>query len=676
AATANLVTRTLPSPLTLRDLGVHRLKDLGRPEQLFQLTHPALATEFPPLATLDLRPNNLPTQTSAFIGRDSELRAIRARLDDRAVRLITLTGPGGTGKTRLALRAAADQIDRFSDGVYLVDLVSATDPDALLALVATAVGIAETPEMPPLEELRRQLRPRRMLLVLDNFEQVASAAPLLVELLADCPDLKLLVTSRHALRVRGETIIAIPPLSMPLAEGHARSAVELSQFEAIQLFVERARGVRPDFRLTDDNAAAVAEICRRLDGLPLAIELATARMNLFSPEALRDRLGSRLAMLGGGARDLPERQQTLRATIEWSYQLLDPPEQRLLELLSVFASASVDAVEAVASGLAAAAGVALDGLDGLGSILDKSLVRHAEATEGDAVPRIVMLETIREYASERLEAQPAYAAAARERHADYYARLARVASDAPSGDSDDDPAGDRLSPDIENLRIAWRQAVVARNLDRLGDLRGALWQRYEGRGWYRASVELINDLLAVLETTPAGPERWREEVLLRTSLARMLTLQLGYGGETEDAYARALALFDGQREVPLLFPVLRSLASFHGFRGEFAKGIEYAHDILRLADAEDDASMRVDGYFLLGSYTAFLGRLEEGLGFIDEAIRAFDSRAYRARKLRLGIDARVSSLTTSAFLKWILGFPDQAVARADRAIAIATDLDH
>jgi predicted ATPase len=675
-ATAALVEAGLAGPLALRDLGLHRLKDLGRPEHVFQLTHPDLPAEFPPLSTLDLRPNNLPTQTSAFVGRDAEVRAIRARLDDPATRLVTLTGPGGTGKTRLALRVAADQIDRFSDGVFFVGLASATDSDTVIALIATAVGIAGTPDRAPLEELRRQLRPRRILLVLDNFEQVASAAPVLIELLADCPDLKLLVTSRQALRVRGETVVTIPPLSMPVEAGHATSAAELGQFEAIQLFVERARNVRSEFRLTDDNAAAVAEICRRLDGLPLAIELATARMNLFSPEALRDRLGSRLKLLGGGARDLPERQQTLRATIEWSYQLLDPAEQRLLELLSVFAGATVDAVVSVAGGLAEAAGIDLDPLDGLGSLVDKSLVRHAEGADGNAPPRIAMLETIREYAAERLESQPAFAAAARDRHAAFYAALANAASETAADAPDDDAAGDRIAPDIENFRIAWRHAVAARDGDRLAGLRPILWQRYERRAWYAASVEMITDLLAVLETTPAGPERWREEVLLRTSLARILTLQLGYTGAVEDAYARALAMFEGQREVPQLFPVLRSLASFHGFRGDFATGIEYAREIITLADAQGDASMRVDGQFLLGSYTSFLGRLEEGLAILDGAIRSFESGGYRPRKLRLGIDARVSSLTTSGFLLWILGSPDAAVARADRAVEIATELDH
>jgi predicted ATPase/class 3 adenylate cyclase len=674
-STAELLGGNLPHTVTLRDLGEHRLKDLGRPERLFQLAHPDLPAGFPPLATLDLRPNNLPTQTSGFVGRETELQRLRERLDDAGVRLVTLTGPGGTGKTRLALRAAADQIDRFTDGVFFVDLITATDGDAVLALVATAVGLADTKDRSPLDELRRRLRSQDVLLVLDNFEQVASAAPVLVELLADCPGLKLLVTSRQALRVRGENIVTVPPLSLPAAAAHATSADELNQFEAIQLFVERARAVKPDFRLTDDNAAAVAEICRRLDGLPLAIELATARMNLFSPEALRERLGSSLKALGSGARDLPERQQTLRATIEWSYQLLGPAEQRLFELLSVFAGASVEAVEAVALGLDEAAGTELDALDGLGSLVDKSLVRQVDATDGDRMPRVIMLETIKEYAAERLAAQPAFAAEARESHARYFAESAVDAAKAAAA-ADGEPSVDRLAPDLDNLRIAWRHSVGLANLQRLNELRDALWPLYDRRGWYHATTELIRDLLGVITARQAPADRWQQELTLRTNLARALTLWRGYSREAEDAYADALALFEGQREVPQLFPVLRSLASFHGFRGEVDKAIEYAKQILRLADAQADASMRVDGEFILGANIGFSGQLETGLGHLNEAIQEFETGGYRPRKLRFGIDVRVSCLATAGFFDWLLGHPDRAVGRIDRAVAIATGLDH
>ena len=663
-STAAIVDGRLPDGARLRDLGEHRLKDLGRPARLFQLGHPGLPAEFPPLSTLDNRPNNLPTETSAFVGRDAELEALRERLDDVNVRLLTLTGPGGTGKTRLAIRAAADQVDRFTDGVYFVDLITATDSEAVLALMVTAVGIADTAELSPLDALRRRLRGQQVLLVLDNFEQVTVAAPTLVALLAECPGLKILVTSRQALRVRGENVVSVPPLSLPGAAAGAMSADQVSQFEAIQLFVERARGVRSDFRLTDDNAAAVADICRRLDGLPLAIELATARLNLFSPEALRDRLAGSLKALGSGARDLPARQQTLMATIEWSYQLLSPSEQRLFEILSVCAGCSVEAVEAVAAGLDDATGEELDALEGLSSLLDKSLIRQVEATDGDPMRRVVMLETIKAYATKRLDAQPELAAAARESHARYFAALAHEAED------------ETLAAELDNLRIAWRHSVAAQDVERLNVLRDALWPMLEARGLYRATIEFIDDVLGVVAASPDSPDRWQKELTLKTKRARAMMLLHGYSAEVEGAYAEALALVQEHGEVPQVFPILRSLGSFHALRGEFDKGIRYANEILRLAGAEGDGSMIVDGYSMLGADTGFSGQLETGLGYLDQAIAAFEGGGYQPRRLRLGLDPRVSCLTTSGFFLWLLGYPDQAVGRADRAVALATELDH
>jgi predicted ATPase/class 3 adenylate cyclase len=670
-ATASLVAGTLPARTTLRDLGEHRLKDLERPERLYQLVHPDLAAEFPPLATLDRRPNNLPTQASAFVGRETELQGIRERLDDPKVRLLTLTGPGGTGKTRLALRAAADQIDRFTHGVFLVDLAAARDTDAVVALVARAVGLEDQSGHSPVDELRRRLRPQQLLLVLDNFEQVTVAAPTLVELLNDCPDLKLLVTSREALSVRGEHLFTVPPLSLP-EDARGASAADVSQFEAIQLFVERARAVKGDFHLTDDNAAAVLEICRRLDGLPLAIELATARIALFPPEALRERLGSRLKGLGGGARDLPARQQTLRATIDWSYQLLEPGEQRLLELLSIFAGSGIEAVEAVAADLEPVTAGGFDVIDGLSSLVNKSLIRQTTET-GDA--RFGMLETIREFTTERLAASPEYAAAAHEAHAAYFAALAADAWASATAGRADDPLAS-VARDLDNLRVAWRHGVQREDRGRLAQLADPLWHILERRGWYHATIELIRDELALLAKEPESEERWRRELTLRTSLARAIMVLRGYTGEVEDAYHDALALFEGQRELPQIFPVLRSLASFHGYRGEFDKSIRLGREILRLAETTDDPRIRMEGAFVVGSYLTFTGDLRGGLAMLDEAIATFRDPGFRPGRMALGNDPRVSCMTTTGFLLWLLGFPDRAVERADEGVAIARQLDH
>jgi predicted ATPase/class 3 adenylate cyclase len=673
AAAAALVMDQLPNGATLRDLGEHRLKDLGRPERVFQLVHQGLVSSFPPLPTLNRRPNNLPTQASAFVGRGAELEEIRKRLEDGGVRLLTLTGPGGTGKTRLALHAAADEIDRFDDGVFFVDLSAIRDTESVLIAIARAIGLSETGDGPPREEVARQLRERRVLLVLDNFEQVTVASTMVVQLLHDCPWLKLLVTSREALRVRGEHLFSVPPLSMPKASPRHSSAGQLARFEAIQLFVERAQAVRSDFQLTDENAEAVSQICLRLDGLPLAIELATARINLFSPEALCDRLDSRLQLLRSGARDLPVRQQTLRATIEWSYQLLEPREQRLFELLSAFSSTGLEAVEVVAGRVDGLSETGVDTLDGLTSLLDKSLIQQANLGVGE--PRLLMLETIKEYAAERLADLPEFCAAAYRAHASYFADFAQRQWERLTGQQRE-PALAAMAADIENLRVAWRYWVAERDLDQLNKLVDSLWLLYDARGWYHATIELTTDLLDVLASSPSTPERAAQEVTLRTSLARALMAIKGYTTEVEDAYERALELFEGTPELPQLFPVLRGLANFYIYRAEFEKGAQVGREILRLAELQDDPSMRIDGHFLLGANLAFLNEIHSGLDHLEKAIAYSKPERQRSRQFRLGNDPLVACFTTSGFILWILGFPDRAVERAKAAVALATRLEH
>jgi predicted ATPase/class 3 adenylate cyclase len=673
AAAAALVMDQLPEGSTLRDLGEQRLKDLGRPERVFQLVHPDLPASFPPLVTLSRRTSELPDQPSMFVGRASELKEIGERLEDESVRLLTLTGPGGIGKTRLALRAAADGVDRFEDGALFVDLSAARDSASVLAAIARTIGLSDTPDESLLDELTRQLQEQRVLLLLDNFEQVTAGAPTAAQLLHGCHRLKLLVTSREALHVRGEHLFAVPPLSLPTEARRPASAEQLAGYEAIQLFVARAQAIRPDFRLTDDNAAAVAEICLRLDGLPLAIELATARINLFSPDALRDRLGSRLQLLRSGARDLPARQQTLRATIEWSYQLLEPGEQRLFELLSAFSGIAFDAVEAVAGGIDGLRETGIDTLDGLASLADKSLIRQAGAGAGE--PRLAMLETIREYAAERLDDLPDFSAAGRRAHAVYFADFAQRQWEHLTGD-EGDTAFAAMAAETENLRLAWRYWVAERDLDQLNRLVDSLWLLYDRQGSYHATIELTTELLNVLASIPSTPERAMQEATLRTSLARALMAINGYTQEVEEAYTRALGLFEGQRELPQLFPVLRGLATFYNYRAEFDKGAEIGREILRLADARDDASMRADGHLVLGSSLALQHDLHGGLDHLDKAIASFESERHRPRRFRLGNNPGVASFTTSALTLWMLGFPDRARERATRAVALATELEH
>jgi predicted ATPase len=416
-ATHELVRDELPEETGLRDLGERRLKDLSRPERVFQITSSSLPSEFPPLKTLDSRRNNLPTQPTPLVGREKELEEVLALLRSSDVRLLTLTGPGGTGKTRLGMQAAAELTDEVENGVFFVALSAITDPALVAPTIARTLGLTESGTQPPEELLKGYLHDRQTLLVLDNFEQVLESVPLLDELLSAAPSLKILATSRTPLRLYGEHEFPVPPLSLP-DPGSLPPLERLTQYGALRLFVERARAVKPDFSLTKENAPAVVEICARLDGLPLAIELAAARIKLLPPQAMLSRLGNRLKLLTGGARNLPQRQRTLRSAIEWSYGLLDEGEKILLGRLAVFSGGStLEAVEAVCD---ARGDLPVDVLDGASSLLDNSLLRQ-EVVAGDE-PRFVMLETIHGFALEKLE-ESSDAEAIKRAHAEYLLAL-------------------------------------------------------------------------------------------------------------------------------------------------------------------------------------------------------------------------------------------------------------
>ena len=412
SATAELAGDELPGAVSLRNLGEHQLRDLSRPQQLIQLAVEGLPSEFPPVRTLGNRPTNLPWQPTSLVGREHELAAIVERLHDDT-RLLTLTGPGGVGKTRLALQAAADALDDFPDGAFLVALEPVTEAALVPAAFAQALGVRGREGLPLEDALREFVRDRELLVVADNFEHLVDAAPLLNLLLGASSGLRFLVTSRARLRLSAEQEFPVEPLPVPASATSETKEIAVRS-DAVALFAERARAARPDFELTDPNAAAVTEICMRLDGLPLAIELAAARTRVLSPQALLARLEQRLPILMGGARDLPERQQTLRAAIDWSYRLLAEPEQRFLARLSVFVGGfTLEAAEAVS----APDTLGLDTLDALATLVDNSLVRGAE--QGTEEPRFAMLETIREFARDELEAS-SEAGDFRRRHAEHF----------------------------------------------------------------------------------------------------------------------------------------------------------------------------------------------------------------------------------------------------------------
>ena len=419
--TRDLLEYDPPEGVSLRNLGEHRLKDVERPGHLFQLDIAGLPAGFPPLQTLDARLNNLPAQSMPLIDREQEMARICQLLRCADVRLLTLTGTGGVGKTRLGLEIAARLFDEFAEGVCLVPLATISDPDLVVPTIAQALEVREVGGWPLMERLKAYLHNQQLLLFLDNFEQVLMAAPLLSELLQGCPGLKLLVTSRAVLHVYGEHEFHVLPFPVPdlshLPEGEA-----LAQYAAIALFLQHAQAVKPGFQMTPANAHAIASICARLDGLPLAIELAAARVKLFSPQALLARLTHRLEVLTSGAQDVPARQQTLRNTLAWSYNLLDAGEQRLFRRLSVFAGGcTLEAVEAMYTTLG---DMAAPVLDGVASLIDKSLLQKVE--QEDEELRLLMLETVREYGLACLAASGELEAT-RQAHALYYLALAEEA---------------------------------------------------------------------------------------------------------------------------------------------------------------------------------------------------------------------------------------------------------
>jgi predicted ATPase/class 3 adenylate cyclase/DNA-binding CsgD family transcriptional regulator len=493
--TRDLVEHDLPDGVSLRDLGEHRLKDLQRPGRLYQLVIADLPAEFPPLKTLDSRPNNLPVQLTPLIGREKEIAAVQNLLLREEVHLVTLTGPGGTGKTRLGLQVAAELSDLFPDRVYFVNLAPISDPEFVVPTIAQTLGLREGAGQSLLDRLQEELQQQQMLLMLDNFEQVVSAAPQLVDLLATCPKLKLLVTSREMLHVRAEHEFAVPPLALPDLT-HLPELTVLSHYAAVALFLQRAQAVKSDFQVTAANARAIAEICVRLDGLPLALELAAARVKLFPPQALLGRLEQRLQVLTGGERDAPVRQQSLRNTIAWSYGLLNAEEQRLFRRLSVFVGGcTLQAIDAVGAALDKSNGAGRV-LDGVASLIDKSLLQQTEQ-EGDE-PRLVMLETIREYGLEVLAARGEMEET-QQAHAAYYLRLAEEAEPELAGPQQAMWL-ERLEREYDNFRavLGWslERGEVEQGIEMALRLAAALRRFWEVRGPWSEGLSFLELALA------------------------------------------------------------------------------------------------------------------------------------------------------------------------------------
>jgi predicted ATPase/class 3 adenylate cyclase len=487
-ATRGLVEHTLPAGASLRDLGPHHLRGLADPERLHQLVVEGLESDFPPPRTLDARPSNLPPQLTSFVGREAEITEVERLLGQ--TRLLTLTGPGGSGKSRLALRVAADLLPQYRDGSCFVDLAPVTDPALVPAAVANALGVPESPGRPILDEVKDHLRHRELLQVVDNFEQVAEAGPVIEELLVAAPKLRTMVTSRVVLSLRGEQEYAVPPLHVPDPARLPLDLSALTEVEAVRLFTERAQAASPRFALTEQNGPVVAEITARLDGLPLAIELAATRTKVLTPEQILSRLRRRLSILTSGSRGLPERQRTLRAAIAWSYDLLDPVERRLFARLSVFTGGwTFESAEAVCD----PEELGVDALDGLTSLVDKSLIRRVEAPGRPA--RFSMLETIREFGLEQLEATGELEPV-RRRHAEHFLRLAEDAEPHLTGD-DQGEWLDRCDQEHANIRAALRWAIETGGAGRAQSAAGALWRFWQQRGHLAEGRRWLEEVLAM-----------------------------------------------------------------------------------------------------------------------------------------------------------------------------------
>ena len=620
--TRDLVEGALPQGVTLRDMGEHRLKDLRRARRLYQLVIPGRDNDFPPLRTLTAHRNNLPVQATTLVDREAECGALRALLLRDAVRLVTLTGPGGVGKTRLALHVAAEMFDAFPDGVFFVPLASVTDPELVLSAIAQALDLQEAGGKSLLEGLRAWLKERQVLLVLDNFEQVTHAGRLISQLLQAAPRVKAVVTSRAVLRVYGEQEFGVQTLPVPTEEGlgnrdygigntdyatrNTQYAIRNTQYElriteypSVQLFVQRAQMVRPDFRVTPDNAAAVAAICARLDGLPLAIELAAARVKLLSPPAMLQRLDRRLALLTSGSRDLPLRQQTLRASIDWSYDLLDEGERAVFRRLAVFvggftleAAEEVCGASSVEGGEEARDTEALhalpSALDALEKLVNESLVQQREDAAGET--RFALLETIREYALERLE-ESGEADILRRRHADYFARLAEQANAELRGP--DQPLWlNRLEKDDDNIRATLRWLKQGAAGEELLKLAGAMWLYWYLRGHWTEGRMWLTDALQGVPAEQSTAPVWAP---LRTkalnAIGALATAQGDYQG-ARARYEECLAIqrtLNDKFRIAIILIHLGSVASAQGDYHTAQKPLEESIALLR--DGGDKATL-------------------------------------------------------------------------------------
>ncbi|HXW46387.1 MAG TPA: adenylate/guanylate cyclase domain-containing protein [Streptosporangiaceae bacterium] len=656
-ATAELLSESLPPGVSLRDLGHHRLKDLGRPEQVFQLEATFLPADFPPLASLDNPelPNNLPSVLTAFIGRDAELQQVTELA--RTARLVTLTGAGGSGKTRLALQAAAELIDTAPDGVWLAELAPLTDGEQIAGLIAGVLGIPESGR-PRADVVIEALAGQDALILLDNCEHlIDAAAKFCDQLIRHCPKVAILATSREPLGLDGEHVYRVPSLSLPAQD--ADTAEAIGACDAVRLFAERARIHHPGFVLDDADAPLAASICRRLDGIPLALELAAARLSSMSLQQVSERLDQRFRLLTGGSRNAMPRQQTLQATVEWSFGLLTTPERETLARLSVFSGGfDLDAAEAVC---ASADIDVFDVIDLLGSLVDRSLL-VAEHSAGSV--RYRQLETIRQYCAQELirAAGDGEAIAVRDRHAEFYVRLAETAAPALAGGREQARWLRRLDTEWDNLRLAVAHLRTEERSDDLLRVGVALFPFVISRG----HVEVLDGLRHALDRADPAPSSILAEALVTAS---WLTWAFRNDDAGEAAVARQYAerglamareLGDRQAEGRALKDL--ALAAFYTER-DHAAVRQLAEEAMAIARQADDIAS-------IGMLVSLLGAITPSY---DERSRLYqEALAYCQRSGDLLLAASVQTNLFGIDLRF--GRLSDARARIQQAIADAEEL--
>jgi predicted ATPase/class 3 adenylate cyclase/DNA-binding CsgD family transcriptional regulator len=610
-ATEPLVVDRLPEGAWLTDLGTHPLRDLPRPERVVQLCHPDLVNEFPPLrVSKALVSQRLPAQLTSFVGRDAEVARLRDMLAQN--RMVTLTGAGGVGKTRLAIQVASQTAGEFGDGVWYVDLAPITDPELVPVTVARALGLPDQPGRSTMDSLLRFVRERQMLVVLDNCEHLLDAsAELVLAFLGAAPQLTLLATSREAIGVAGEVGWRVPSLTL--------------DDEALELFIDRARHARPDFTLTDDNAAVVGEICVRLDGVPLAIELAAARVRALSPAEILDSLHDRFRLLTGGARTAVRRQQTLRASVDWSHALLTDPERVLLRRLAVFLGGfDLDAAQAVAGGGEVER---YQVLDQLSLLVDKSLV---VADDSGGRTRYRLLETVRQYALEKL-GESGEADAVRSRHRDHYTSLAAVL-DAPA-DRDYEQRVDQAETEFDNLRAAFGWSRENFDVELALVLASSLQPLWQGRGRLREGLACFDAALADLDAQHAEVAAGVRARALADRAG--LAIRMG-AADSLDQAQQALAIAREVNDPALLARALTACGSIAAFVTRFELARAYFVEAIGLARALDDRwrlsqilAWQAMAASVAGDPIATRAAAEEGRDLAEAIGDRFDSRYCR-----------------------------------------------